>query len=71
MPLVLPHTSHNKKSKPGLRTAAKKFNLQGGKLPVNTYVGEGRKLLKDNGDYAVMKFAVCCGVPPTVVDSAE
>ncbi|OJA15131.1 hypothetical protein AZE42_12680, partial [Rhizopogon vesiculosus] len=61
----------DKKSKPGLRTAIKKSNPQGGKLPVNTYVGEGRKLLKENGDYAVMKFVVCCGVPPTVVDSAE
>jgi hypothetical protein len=41
------------KSGVGLRTAGKKSHLpaKGGKLPVSTYVGEGRKLLKENGDY--------------------
>ncbi|KAI6107359.1 hypothetical protein EDD16DRAFT_1523291 [Pisolithus croceorrhizus] len=34
-------------------------------------VKEGRKKQKETGDYHIMKFIVCCGIPPTVVDSAE
>ncbi|KAF9234050.1 hypothetical protein BU15DRAFT_79456 [Melanogaster broomeanus] len=32
---------------------------------------EGRKVLQDRGDYAVMKFFVCCGIPPSNVDADE
>ncbi|KAG2131747.1 hypothetical protein DEU56DRAFT_953211, partial [Suillus clintonianus] len=48
-----------------------KSGSKGGKLPVKAYIGEGRKILKENGEYAIMKYLVCCGVPPTVVDSEE
>ncbi|KAI6023515.1 ribonuclease H-like domain-containing protein [Pisolithus microcarpus] len=34
-------------------------------------VKEGRKKQKETGDYHIMKFIVCCGIPPTVMDSAE
>ena len=36
-----------------------------------SYVTEGRQELKDKGDYAIMRFFVCCGVPPTVADANE
>ncbi|KIJ07798.1 hypothetical protein PAXINDRAFT_89809 [Paxillus involutus ATCC 200175] len=36
-----------------------------------SYVTEGRQELKDKVDYAVMRFIVCCGIPPTTVDSDE
>lgn len=49
----------------------KSSGSKGGKLPVKAYIGEGRKILKENGEYAIMKYLVCCGVPPTVVDSEE
>ncbi|KAI6094308.1 hypothetical protein EV401DRAFT_1896351, partial [Pisolithus croceorrhizus] len=34
-------------------------------------VKEGRKKQKETSDYHIMKFIVCCRIPPTVVDSAE
>ncbi|KAG2131337.1 hypothetical protein DEU56DRAFT_953870 [Suillus clintonianus] len=36
--------------------------------PLQSFVRKGRE---ENGDHAVMKFIVCCGVPPTIVDSLE
>ncbi|KAG1891160.1 hypothetical protein F4604DRAFT_1989120 [Suillus subluteus] len=39
--------------------------------PLQSFVRQGRLNLKESGDHAVMKFIVCCGVPPTVVDSSE
>ncbi|KAI6138645.1 hypothetical protein BKA82DRAFT_934275 [Pisolithus tinctorius] len=41
----------------------------GGKL--TAFVGEGKKQAKEKCDYHVMKFIVCSGIPPTVVDSDE
>lgn len=34
-------------------------------------VAEGQQELKEKGDYAIMQFIVCCGVPPVTVDSNE
>lgn len=33
--------------------------------------GEGRKVLKERADYAVMKYFVCCGIPPSIADTDE
>ncbi|KAG1897103.1 uncharacterized protein F5891DRAFT_896508, partial [Suillus fuscotomentosus] len=35
------------------------------------FISKGKQDLKERVDHAVMKFIVCCGVPPTVVDSEE
>lgn len=35
------------------------------------YVTEGNKVLKENGDHALMLFVTCTGIPPHVIDSAE
>ncbi|KAF8833688.1 hypothetical protein BDN67DRAFT_1006278 [Paxillus ammoniavirescens] len=34
-------------------------------------MAKGRQELKDKGDYAVMRFIMCCGILPTAVDSDE
>ncbi|KIJ10218.1 hypothetical protein PAXINDRAFT_86391 [Paxillus involutus ATCC 200175] len=47
-----------------IRSASGKNVLQG-------FQTEGRKVLQDKGDYAVMKFYVCCGIPPRIADTDE
>ncbi|KAG1859014.1 hypothetical protein DFJ58DRAFT_658524, partial [Suillus subalutaceus] len=64
-----PTTADEDEEQPESRSRA---SLQkGGKLPVKMYIGEAKRILKESGDYAIMKYLVCCGVPPTVVDSEE
>jgi hypothetical protein len=43
----------------------------GGKGMLKSFQTEGRKVLQDKGDYAVMKFYVCCGIPPSIADADE
>ncbi|KAJ8585243.1 hypothetical protein M405DRAFT_865550 [Rhizopogon salebrosus TDB-379] len=52
------HETHVKLSKSGvgLRMGKESQPAKGGKLPVGTYVGEGRKLLKENGDYEIHRL---------------
>ncbi|KAG9311131.1 hypothetical protein JVU11DRAFT_9045 [Chiua virens] len=35
------------------------------------FVSEGKKASKERGDYALMKFFVCCGIPPSIADTVE
>jgi hypothetical protein len=35
------------------------------------YITEGHKVLKKNGDHALMLFITCPGVPPHIIDSDE
>jgi hypothetical protein len=44
---------------------------ESGKSSFNPFVSKGKQDLKERVDHAVMKFIVCCGIPPTVVDSDE
>lgn len=36
-----------------------------------SYVTEGRKVLKEKADHALMLFVTCTGIPPRVIDSKE
>jgi hypothetical protein len=36
---------------------------------LDVFITEGNKALKTNGDYALMLFITCAGVPPSIVDS--
>ncbi|KAF9228359.1 hypothetical protein BS17DRAFT_763855 [Gyrodon lividus] len=40
-----------------------------GKNALQGFQTEGRKVLQDKGDYAVIKFYVCCGVPPSIANA--
>ncbi|KAI6095939.1 hypothetical protein F5141DRAFT_1067972 [Pisolithus sp. B1] len=57
------------RAKAGPSAGMKKHNGNG--MLAAVAVKEGRKKQKETGDYHIMKFIVCCGIPPTVVDSAE
>lgn len=45
--------------------------LTSGKNVLKGFQTERRKVLQDNGDYAVMKFLICCGIPPSIADADE
>jgi hypothetical protein len=38
---------------------------------LDVFITEGNKTLKTNGDYALMLFITCAGIPPSVTDSSE
>ncbi|KAF9224252.1 hypothetical protein BS17DRAFT_766847 [Gyrodon lividus] len=42
-----------------------------GKNALRGFQMEGRKVLQDKGDYAMMKFYVCCGISPSIADVDE
>jgi hypothetical protein len=42
-----------------------------GSRNLQDFVRAGRKELKDKGDHALLVFLICCGIPPSVVDSRE
>ena len=39
------------------------------KLNVGTLIKKGKKELKKDGDFHLLKFIVCCSVAPSVIDS--
>ncbi|KAF8451152.1 hypothetical protein L210DRAFT_3640229 [Boletus edulis BED1] len=38
---------------------------------MESFQAKGKKVMLENGDYAVMKFFVCCGIPPSVANAKE
>ena len=50
-------------------SVAKSVGLTGGKNMLKGFQTEGRKVLQDIGDYAIMKFLICCGIPPSIPDA--
>jgi hypothetical protein len=45
-------------------------STRGGRT-LQDFVRAGRKELKDKGDHTLLVFLICCGIPPSVVDSRE
>jgi hypothetical protein len=58
-------------SRPIPASVIQPVGLASGKSVLKGFQTEGRKVLQDNGDYAVMKFYVCCGITPSIVDADE